>query len=372
VDVEPHGQLLPTAERGCLVVADISGYTAYLHASELEHAHDVLADLLDTVVRNLRATLRVNRLEGDAAFAYALEETIEASMLLDTIEETYFAFRGRVRDIRHATTCECNACLLIPDLDLKFLVHHGQFVRQDLSVGEELTGTDVVLVHRLLKNSVSAAFHLRGYVLFTQACIEALGIDPDAAGMRPHKEHYDDVGTVTGWVEDLEQRWQFEDERRRVYLLPAAAGAEFVRVLAAPAPLVWEFATSPQKRMLWLPDVDRIDEDAPAGRRGVGTTSHCVHGRSGIVEEILDWRPFRYFTIRQVLPGYGPVVMTWELRPRGEDATELTARIARPQGRRQRVLWRLGQKRFTAQGEELMDRLEVALAVHSASATAAT
>lgn len=43
-------------------------------------------------------------------------------MLLDAIDQTYFAFRSRLRDIRQATTCDCNACRLIPNLDLTMKV----------------------------------------------------------------------------------------------------------------------------------------------------------------------------------------------------------------------------------------------------------
>ena len=46
--------MLLRAERGCLLLADISGYTAYLAWSELEHAQDVLADLVETVLGALR------------------------------------------------------------------------------------------------------------------------------------------------------------------------------------------------------------------------------------------------------------------------------------------------------------------------------
>ena len=38
-----------SVRQGCLVLADISGYTAYLAGVELEHSHDVLADLLGVV-----------------------------------------------------------------------------------------------------------------------------------------------------------------------------------------------------------------------------------------------------------------------------------------------------------------------------------
>ena len=39
-------------------------------------------------------------------------------------------------------------------LDVKFVGHHGEFVRQKMSGREELAGKDVILVHRLLKNDV--------------------------------------------------------------------------------------------------------------------------------------------------------------------------------------------------------------------------
>ena len=354
--MESHSQLLLAAERGCLVLSDVSGYTDYLQATELEHAHDVLADLLGTVVRHLAPTLRINRLEGDAAFAYALEEEIEASMLLDTIEQTYFAFRARVRDIQHATTCECNACQRIPSLDLKFHVHHGQFVRQDIVGGEELTGTDVVLVHRLLKNTVVESLGVRGYAFYTHECIDTLGVDPQAMEMRPHEEHYDDMGGVSGYVVDLEHRWQYEDERRRVFVVPAEAEFEDVRTLPAPVPIVWEFVTAPDKRALWGTDVVRIEEETPSGRRGVGTTTHCVHGRGAIVEESLDWRPFRYFTWTGPVPLVGNWKWTVELRPK-QEGTEFRLRAEKLQGLRRRLAWALIRGRFSRLGEERVSRL---------------
>jgi len=155
-DLSPSGSQLVAAERGSLTLTDISGYTSYLLGTELEHAQDVLTDLIGIVVQSLQPVLRVSKLEGDAIFAYALEGACGASTLLDTIEQSYFAFRSRQRDIAHATSCTCDACRQIPALDLKFLVHHGSFVRRDVAGNEELTGRDVIVIHRLSKNSASA------------------------------------------------------------------------------------------------------------------------------------------------------------------------------------------------------------------------
>src|SRR5688572_23179645 len=148
--------MLSSTEQGCLVIADLSGYTGYLRETELEHAQNVLADVTETIVTHLRPALQISRLEGDAVFGYALGNQLESSILLDLIDATYFAFQSRLRDIEHATTCRCSACAQIPSLDLKFVAHFGDFVRSRLAGHEDLTGTDVIVVHRLLKNSITA------------------------------------------------------------------------------------------------------------------------------------------------------------------------------------------------------------------------
>ena len=148
--------MLNSPEPASLLIADISGYTSYLAGVELDHAQDILADLTDAVVRALRPTFRLAKLEGDAAFAYVVTDAIDGSVLQDTIEHCYIAFRRRLRDIGQASQCDCNACTYIPRLDLKFVVHHGLVARQRMAGREELVGRDVIVVHRLLKNTVQA------------------------------------------------------------------------------------------------------------------------------------------------------------------------------------------------------------------------
>ena len=42
--------MLSRPEPAFLLIADISGYTSYLAGAELDHAQDILADLMTTVV----------------------------------------------------------------------------------------------------------------------------------------------------------------------------------------------------------------------------------------------------------------------------------------------------------------------------------
>jgi hypothetical protein len=331
--------MLSRPEAACLVIADISGYTSYIAGVELDHAQDILADLMDTVVRLLRPSYRLAKLEGDAAFAYSKTESVDASLLMDTLETTYFAFQRRLRDIRQATTCECDACLRIPNLDLKFVAHHGPVAMQRTAGRDELMGRDVILVHRLLKNDVPERTGITAYTLYTEAILTAAGIDdPAALGLVAHVETYEHVGEVRAWLRDLHVAWADEQARTVVEVTPDAAMATIVADFPAPPALVWQFATSPALRVDWQVGVDAVKESTPTGRRGVGTTNHCMHGADAIIEEVLDWRPPDYQTVRITLPtpGAPKMLMTdrFEATPGG---TRLTTYLARPRSAKERA-----------------------------------
>ena len=306
--------MLSRPESACLLIADISGYTSYLAGTELDHAQDILADLMTTVVASMRPGFRLAKLEGDAAFSYLLTERIDGSQLLDTVERTYFAFRRRLRDIAQATACECNACVLMPRLDLKVLGHHGSIVRHRVAGREELVGTDVIVAHRLLKNHVVERLHIPAYAMFSDACVAAMSIDPDALGMTEYRDDYEGIGEVGGWVHDLGAAWTAEQERRRVIVAEKDAG--FVLEVTHPAPrdVVWSFMTDPKLRPLWQANVEEVDELPTAPRRGVGTTNHCRHGKDVLIEEILDWRPTDYVTHRTTVPNGFSAVSTFAYR----------------------------------------------------------
>ena len=122
----------PGIDRGFLVLADISGYTAFLSKAELEHAQEILTDLLETIVDGFKTLLTIHKIEGDAVFAYTRDaHLLRGETLLELIESTYVAFRQRTKNVRRHTTCDCRACNNISTLDLKFIVHHGDFAHAE-------------------------------------------------------------------------------------------------------------------------------------------------------------------------------------------------------------------------------------------------
>jgi hypothetical protein len=57
-----------------------------------------------------------------------------------------------------------------------------------------------------------------------------------------------------------------------------------------------------------------------------------MHGKDAIIEELVDWRPFDYFTMSVALPipGSPKVVMTRALTELPDGTTHLEMRIAKP------------------------------------------
>ena len=198
---------------GYFVIADISGYTAFITSTELSHARGILSDLTTLVIEHLNDPLEFVELEGDAVFTYApSKRVVDAEHLLTQIEACYGAFCMRREQMERNSTCDCGACRSVGALDLKFVAHFGQYVPQATPRGEQLIGTDVVLVHRLLKNRVIERTGIRSYALFTQAFVDAsyyghagsAGLDSSTdLGLLPHEEDVDSFGLVPTRIADL-------------------------------------------------------------------------------------------------------------------------------------------------------------------------
>jgi hypothetical protein len=190
-------------QKGYLVLADISGYTFFLAQTELEHADTAISHLLEAIVGQLSSMLTISKLEGDAVFAYIEESRLPSGMaLMDIIDNTYMAFRNEAEALFMKSTCPCRA---IPTLDLKFMVHHGNILVQQVAGIQDLLGTDVNLVHRLLKNHVVESTGWRGYALFTNQGLEHM--DVDRQPFIQQTESYEQLGDVQTFVMDVHVRY---------------------------------------------------------------------------------------------------------------------------------------------------------------------
>jgi hypothetical protein len=338
---------------GYLLLADISGYTAFLTGTELEHADAIVHELTTLIRERLSPPMRFVKLEGDAVFCHADGATFEeGERLVELIESCYFGFWNRLVDMERETTCRCAACASIGTLDLKFVAHYGTYVIGSDGDRHDLAGPDVILVHRLLKNTVSGDGGPRAYAFLTQPCLERM---PRSFELPSHSESYEPLGETTGGVHDLKPVVARMREARRVYIGSEDADLEIsFGEHPYPPAVLWQYFVDPEKRLRWQPLQTAIkDRPNKQGRLGLGASSHCAHGFGGdALREYLDWRPYSYFTNRFTPLGRGPLFFpcteTFEFiatdtgtrvdyRSRLEDCgplTRLRFRIVRPGGGR--------------------------------------
>lgn len=328
-------QDLPRSREGYLVMADIAGYTSFLVGTELEHAQSIIEELTAVIRQRLAPPLRFVKLEGDAVFCYADGRTFaDGEHLIELLEVCYFDFSNLLFNMARATTCRCAACASIDSLDLKFIAHYGTFIKQRGEATDDLAGPDVILVHRLLKNTISERTGIGPYVFLSDACMDRLQQSLD---LPRHSETYEPFGETSGSVHDLGPVLREMREARREYV--SANDADYETNIAVPRPpaVVWPYLIDPLQRLRWACVLFDKKPDAVSlntrGRPGVGVKVHCNHGPAEAYREIIDWRPFKYFTCRGVTRfrgGFIParqIVETFELTPRGDAETLLSWRI---------------------------------------------
>lgn len=198
----------PGPATGPLLLADISGYTGFLAAVTDAHKDDAFANgnipdayalvssLLDGIIESVSPPYTLAKLEGDAVFAFSpsFDGMPRGSQVLDCLHACYAAFRDRLAGARDIWPCRCSACARVDTLDLKFVLHAGPFIIQSMRGGTELVGSEVVMVHRLLKNRAADLVGGRPYALISEAAAALLDVPMD--GMLPLVEQYEHLPPI--------------------------------------------------------------------------------------------------------------------------------------------------------------------------------
>jgi len=292
------------ADKGYFIITDISGYTEYLTKSELEHAHATLQGLFDAQLAHIKFPLHISGFRGDAIFMYAPEtEFVNPQSLVETLESQYIVFSETLQQMVLNTTCQCNACKNIKFLDLKAAVHYGEYMLQKLGDKEELLGADVIVPHRMLKNSVIEKTGIKSYAIFSETAAQKLNLQNLCDPLIPHTETYEHLGEVQIQVHDLRTAWQNYLDEMRYMVNPETAWIKIELDIPFPPSLIWDYITTPtlEAPVLGLEYVRR--EDDLGGRTRPGANFHCAHSSGDFFNKIVDWKPFKYYTTQQTFGG---------------------------------------------------------------------
>jgi hypothetical protein len=198
--------------RSLLLIADIGGYTDYMrtHRMSLAHAEVNTGRLLEKVVDAV-PDFELVEIEGDAAFLSRRADAADAAgvvaLTLEAAAAMHQAFHVE-RQYVATNLCPCKACNEANNLKLKFVAHIGEVATQTIRDRRKLVGIDVILVHRLLKNSVDVP----EYVLVSEDLYRTNGtplpgpaheVSQDIEGIGEVRAYFVDVADLPSTVTPL-------------------------------------------------------------------------------------------------------------------------------------------------------------------------
>ena len=182
-----------------LLICDISGYTRFMlanHEAQM-HGYVIISELMQALLRQTRLPLEVAKLEGDAVFLYAqtdtlsLKDSARQNDFRNRIYQLFWAFEEKLTELVASNICTCDGCVNAGRLRLKIVMHCGTAVFHRIGKFSELSGVDVILVHRLLKNSLKQD----RYILLTDAARSLLWGQSEVSG-EASEETYEEFGVV--------------------------------------------------------------------------------------------------------------------------------------------------------------------------------
>lgn len=157
------------AQPTLLFIPDISGFTKFVHETEISHSEHIITELLEALIDANEMDLQISEIEGDAVLFYRKGRKPTAAETLAQVQRMYIKFHVSLRKYESQRICQCGACVSSNNLSLKFIIHYGNISINQVKSRSKLFGKDLIVAHRLMKNDIS----LKEYVLITHQLINA-------------------------------------------------------------------------------------------------------------------------------------------------------------------------------------------------------
>jgi hypothetical protein len=268
-----------TIQPALLFMPDICGFTEFVTSTEITHAQSIIQEVLETIIESNHIGLEVGEIEGDAIFFYRLGKAPSLDQLLKQVQTMFTKFHQYLQLYEKQRICPCEACYAASQLKLKIVAHFGEVTGYAVKSHRKLFGKDVIVLHRLLKNSVNK----NEYALLTDPLMEGADTTiqlPDWFEPEGAKEQYD-VGEVSFKVSDL-AKLKTQVPEVIPQDLNSAKHSEIVfteeAIFQAPIQRVFGAIYDLSQRSKWMDGVQRIEMVSNDLLHRVGTMHRCVFG----------------------------------------------------------------------------------------------
>jgi hypothetical protein len=167
------------------------------HKESILHAEKIVGNLLEAVISEANPPLQIHELLGDAVTMYAPINAVEitAEQLLLQMQKMREAFiQTEAAHVSDCSMCACEACTNVGKLKLKIIAHIGQAAFTQVRGLKKISGEDVILTHRWLKNTIPS----KDYFLLTEQFAHAI-TEESLAGFARHQEMLEGLGSKTAY-----------------------------------------------------------------------------------------------------------------------------------------------------------------------------
>jgi hypothetical protein len=254
-----------------ILIPDISGFTEFMTNTELTHSSFAISMLINTIIDTIKDEYEVSEIEGDAVLMFKRGAAPSQQEIQDTCLKIFNAFHFRRKWMQQHAVCPCKACNEITHLTLKFVAHHGLIGEIKAGGFTKLSGADVIVAHRLLKNSVPS----HEYLLLTEQLLQhSLTSAGSEIEWINSSETYPSIGTVDYRFALLdEKRKNTPDPPRPQVEYPTASTTYFQMPIRANYREAYMVLMNIPNRPDWQPGLQKAEQDIPAVF--VGSIHHC-------------------------------------------------------------------------------------------------
>lgn len=152
-------------------IPDITGFTKFITSTDNgEFANRVISNVLNKVASANILEMHIAEIEGDAIFFYKTGRLPAVKKVAKQCQLIYEAFNDSIASFAETDPELFAKHLSKNQLGIKIVVHHGHISLTEINGHIKLMGEDVILAHKLLKNSIKEPC----YILLTNQYLEKL------------------------------------------------------------------------------------------------------------------------------------------------------------------------------------------------------
>ena len=270
-----------------IFLPDISGFTNFVNSTEVEHSQHIIAELLELLIDSQELDLVLAEIEGDAIFYYKHESVPSQETLMAQVKKMFVDFHTHLKQYEINRICDCGACCSASKLTLKFIAHAGQLDFINIKKERKPYGKEVIVAHRLMKNTVP----VDDYLLLSQGVFEAWGTETVTANegltaISGVSEY--DLGKVSYQYFVLSPLLKFVKSPPKFDVIPETKPfLKISELINHPVDRLFELITNFNLRHLWNTDADKFEFKKNRVNR-VGEKHMCVVNNKNIEFETVS------------------------------------------------------------------------------------